>query len=182
MKYLFLVFIFSLSLLSLQRALPARASCAAASVQEQFNDADLVVRGDVIGTESLFGSSDVRVAVNRVYKNAPPAATILVINPYAPATTSVDVRWEAGKEYLLFLRKTDGKGKYATDVCAGTRLLAGDLTLAELAVLKTGTPFSDVPTKPFETLRSIVLLFALPFLLVSTLAFLILRSKKSTVR
>lgn len=120
-------------------------SCAMFSTGQQVEDADLVVRGTIVGTEDPEGSlatiSSARpvtheVAVTEVYKGD-AAATIFVGSAAEGASCGIEV--ETGREYVLFAREEDGAGLSA-GFCDGTRPVSDELVAEVEALTGPGRP------------------------------------------
>jgi hypothetical protein len=107
----------------------AYASCAGPfTTQDYIGMADVVV----IGTAESRSGSYINFHVDRYYKGS-GEEKIKVTGQESPGSlTSVDFDFETGKDYLLFLRNTDG-GNFKTTQCAGNQILASSQSIpAEL--------------------------------------------------
>lgn len=129
----------------------ANALCAFRTPAELFSAADLVVEGAVRGTGiSLSGGFDVTVAPEHVYRGTPPSP-IIIHDTNGPATASVDVPFQQGARYLLFLRSENGAERFTTDICMGSRALdASGLTAAEQLALGSGSAISRASATTVE--------------------------------
>lgn len=98
------------------------ASCVPMSEEEQRARADLVALGTVRQVEAFPGSSLVEVSVERVLKGSSEEVVFVRTNSGTERVTTVDVGFEAGERYLLYLTRQGEE--FTTSTCAGTRPVA----------------------------------------------------------
>lgn len=157
----------------------AYADCVALSNAEYRESADLIVLGTVENVEARPESSRVEVSVERVFKGESGETVYVMTDSGSLRATSVDVQFEEGARYLLYLRE-DG-GEFTTSTCDGTREVNGDLAQIP-AGLGEGSLTGD-NTGTAETLPQTggVSLTGLPLVVVSIAVIgLILRGRRST--
>lgn len=98
------------------------ASCVPMSEEEQRARADLIALGTVRQVEAFPGSSLVEISVERVLKGSSEEIVFVRTNSGTERVTSVDVGFEEGERYLLYL--THQGEEFTTSTCAGTRSVA----------------------------------------------------------
>ncbi len=98
------------------------ASCVPMSEEEQRTRADLVALGTVRQVDAFPRSSLVEISVERVLKGSSKETVFVRTNSGTERVTSVDVGFEEGERYLLYLTRQGEE--FTTSTCAGTRPLA----------------------------------------------------------
>jgi hypothetical protein len=92
------------------------------SEEEQRARADLVALGTVAQVEAFPRSSLVGIDVERVLKGSSEQTVVVRTNSGTESVTSIDVGFEEGERYLLYLTRRGEE--FTTSTCAGTRLFA----------------------------------------------------------
>ena len=100
----------------------ALTSCVPMSEEEQRAQADLVALGTVAQVEAFPRSSLVGIDVERVLKGSSEQTVFVRTNSGTESVTSIDVGFEEGERYLLYLTRRGEE--FTTSTCAGTRLFA----------------------------------------------------------
>lgn len=118
--------------------LTVMADCAASSESGQLASADLVALGTVEGVEVFSRSSLVKIRLEQIFKGSRVDKVSVRTDIGSQQVTSVDVPFEEGERYLLYLNNRDKE--YITSTCAGTREMPGALPSETKSILGEGRP------------------------------------------
>lgn len=150
--------------LSLPVGNQAYAACAADSEAAYRERADLIASGTVENVEVRPDSSRVEVSVERVFKGESDGTLYVTTDSGSEQATSVDVRFEPGERYLLYLREEGDELK--TSVCDGTREISGSSTSFPPGLGEGESPTGDESGETLPETGGIALVGA-PLALVS---------------
>lgn len=142
------------ALAGLQTASVEMAACAGSSPGVLRDNADLIVTGTVTDVAVSARSSTAEIGVDQAYKGAASGEMLSIMTASgSQQRSSVDVPFQEGSRYLLYLREEGGE--YTTDICSGTQPV-GDFVPPEIvASLVEETPSNASPALP-ETGGAIV--------------------------
>ena len=123
----------------------AVAACAAAHPEVYLDEAEVVAVGTVEQVAVRSRSSLVELRLERVFKGKPEKSVVVETKSGSVKITSVDVQFEEGTRYLLYLQEQGNV--FTTSLCAGTQSLNGGLPPEVAATLGEGTA-PDATSEP----------------------------------
>lgn len=153
-------------------ATPVLASCAAFSLAQHKDRADIIALGTIQNNSSTYASLD----VEKYFKGEGPELLRVTGQASKEVVTSNDFSFQKGKRYLLFL-KNDPDGIFRTNLCMGTREITNNLTDKETLVLGNG--YAPTTQGASETPKDVPIALIITLGIIGVIVFSAWRLKRS---